>query len=158
MAIRLKLLSLGILLMLISGACRDDYSICDQSREVNFKAGFYNKNGAIDVPVTPVSLTMTFPGVSTYIYFQAAGISLLNLALNPGADSVKYFIQVQNNLPADTVTLVYTSRIQNLSPECGDVTIHRFIRAWSTTNTVDSIKITNPDVNTTSPQNLRIYY
>ncbi len=138
--------------------CTDKYTICDKSKVVNYKAGFYNKNGAVDVPVTPVSLTLTFPGVSTYIYYQAAGISSLALSLSPVADSVNYLIQVSNALPADTLTLVYSSRLQNLSPECGDIYVHQFTRVYTTTHTLDSVLIVNPTVNTNSLQNLRIYY
>ncbi len=138
--------------------CTDKYTICDQSRTVNYKAGFYNKNGTADVPATPVSLTLTFPGVSSYIYFQAAGISTLNLALNPASDSVRYRVQVENALREDTLTLVYTTQLQTLSPECGDIYVHRLTRAYTTTYTLDSVRIVNPVVNTTSLQNLRIYY
>jgi hypothetical protein len=138
-------------------SCKDNYTICNEPKTVNYKAGFYNKNGAVDVPVTPTALTLTFPGATTFIYNQQPGISSLVLALNPTADSVKYFIQV-NGLPADTVTFVYTTAQQTLSPECGDITVHNFIRTRTTTHTVDSVKIVASSVNNVLKENLKVYY
>jgi hypothetical protein len=138
-------------------SCKDNYTICDQSKIVNYKAGFYNKNGAIDVPVTPNALTLTFPGATTYIYNQQGGIASLALALNPTTDSLKYFIQV-NSLPADTITFVYTTGQLTLSPECGDITVHNLTRAWTTTHTLDSVKIVSQAVNNVLKENLKIYY
>jgi Family of unknown function (DUF6452) len=152
-----KLTVTAIILSLFAVSCEDNYTICDQSKIVNYKAGFYNKSGTIDVPVTPTTLTLTFPGATTFIYNQQGGISSLILALNPTTDSLRYFIKV-NSLPADTITFVYTTGQQTLSPECGDITIHNLTRAWTTTHTLDSVKIVAPSVNNMLKENLKIYY
>jgi hypothetical protein len=152
-----QLAAATVFISLFAVSCKDNYTICDQSKTVNYKAGFYNKSGSLDVPVTPASLTLTFPGATTFIYNQQAGVSSLVLALNPTTDSIKYFMQV-NNLPADTITFVYTNGQQTLSPECGDITVHNFTRAWTTTHTLDSVKIVAPAVNNVVKENLKIYY
>jgi Family of unknown function (DUF6452) len=152
-----KLSAIAVVSCFFVVSCKDNYTICDQSKIVNYKAGFYSKSGAIEVPVTPTALTLTFPGATTFIYNQSAGISSLILALNPTTDSLKYFIQV-NGLPADTITFVYTTGQLTLSPECGDITIHNFTRASTTTHTLDSVKIVSPVVNNLQKENLKIYY
>jgi Family of unknown function (DUF6452) len=152
-----KLSVIAVVLCFFAVSCKDNYTICDQSKIVNYKAGFYNKSGAIDVPVTPTALTLTFPGATTFIYNQQGGISSLILALNPTTDSLRYFIKV-NSLPADTITFVYTTGQLTLSPECGDITVHNLTRAWTTTHTLDSVKIVSPGVNNVLKENLKIYY
>jgi Family of unknown function (DUF6452) len=112
----------------------------------------------VDVPSTPPALTLTFPGATTFIYNQQMGVPALSLGLSPVADSVKYVIRLSNTLPADTLTLHYTNGMQNLGPECGDITIHNFTWLRTTTNTLDSVKIVAPGVNNIPKENLRIYY
>ncbi len=145
-------------LLLLTIGCKDTYTLCEESTTVNYKAGFYNKNGAADIPVTPSSLTLTFPGISTFIYNKQQGVSTLVLALNPTTDSLKYFIKVAETLPADTITFVYSTGIQQLSPECGSITTHNLTRAATTTHTLDSVKIMAPAVNNIPAENIRIYY
>jgi Family of unknown function (DUF6452) len=152
-----KLAFIAAALSLFAVSCKDNYTICNESKTVNYKAGFYNKSGTLDVPVTPSTLTLTFPGATTFIYNQQAGIASLVLALNPTTDSLKYFIQV-NSQPADTITFVYTSAQQTLSPECGDITVHNFTRVRTTTHTLDSVKIVASSVNNVLKENLKIYY
>jgi hypothetical protein len=139
-------------------SCKDNYTICDQSKQVNYKAGFYTKNGSVDVPSTPAALTLSFPGATTFIYNQQMGVSSLSLGLSPVADSVKYVIKISNALPSDTLTLFYTTGLLNLGPECGDITVHNFTRAYTTTNTLDSVKIVAASVNNIPKENLKIYY
>lgn len=139
-------------------SCEDSYTICDQSTQVSYKAGFYTKNGSVDVPSTPAALTLTFPGATTFIYNQQPGIGFFLLSLSPGADSVKYYIKIDNSLPADTLTLRYTNAQQTLSPECGTINIHNLTWAHTTKNTLDSVKIVANSVNNVVKENLRIYF
>lgn len=139
-------------------SCKDTYTICDQSKQVSYKAGFYTKNGSVDVPSTPAALTLTFPGATTFIYNQQPGIGSFLLGLSPGADSVQYYIKIDNSLPADTLTLRYTNAQQTLSPECGTINIHNLTGARTTTNTLDSVKLVASLVNNVPRENLRIYF
>jgi Family of unknown function (DUF6452) len=145
-------------LLVLAVSCKDNYTICDQSKQVNYRAGFYTKSGSVDVPSTPTALTLTFPGATTFIYNQQMGVSALSLGLNPVADSVQYVIKISNTLPSDTLTFRYTNGQQNLGPECGDITIHNFTWARTTTHTLDSVKIVAPGVNNSPKENMRIYY
>jgi Family of unknown function (DUF6452) len=144
--------------LVLAVSCKDNYTICDQSKQVNYRAGFYTKSGSVDVPSTPPALTLSFPGLTTFIYNQQVGISSLSLGLSPVADSIKYVIKLSNALPADTITFYYTNGVQNLGPECGDIAIHNFTWARTTNNTLDSVKIVAPSVNNIPKENLRIYY
>jgi hypothetical protein len=145
-------------LPILAVSCKDNYTICDQSKQVNYKAGFYTKNGSVDVPSTPAALTLSFPGATTFIYNQQIGVSSLSLGLSPIADSVKYVIKLSNALPSDTLTLFYTNAQQNLGPECGNINVHNFTRVHTTINTLDSVKIVAASVNNIPKENLRIYY
>jgi hypothetical protein len=110
------------------------------------------------VKTTPAELTLKYPAATNYIYNQQAGISDLVLSPDPTADSLRYYIKLGTALPADTLTMVYSTRTVNLSPECGDIFVHTISRVYCTIHTLDSVKIINTAVNNIVTENFRIYY
>ena len=148
-------LVLAPLLMLLS--CKDQYSICDLNKDVFFKAGFYKDAGGTDV-INNAPICSLAPLNKNYIYFEQQNIASFTVSLNPLLDSNRYYIQFSTSLPADTLTLVYTTRTEQLSVECGNISVHTLTRSYSTGHTIDSVKIKNPEVNTGSSQNIRIYF
>ena len=79
-------------------------------------------------------------------------------SINPAVDSAAYFIRVADNLPADTLTVVYTSQSVFISADCGSVYTNTISRAYCTKNTIDSIKVNDAAINLTGNENVRIYY
>ena len=150
-------LLLFLVLSIAMVTCKDDYNICDQSKNVFFKAGFYNASTGVDSVHTAPSFSFAVLG-NNYIYKQQSNISTFVFSLNSAVDSASYFISLSNTLPADTLTLVYTTQSMLISPECGSVFINTITRVYSTSHTIDSVKISNPAVNLASNENVKIYF
>jgi hypothetical protein len=156
----MKQLMCGAALFLLTGlySCKDEYTLCNLTKEVNFTAGFYQRVGATDISTPAPSLTIFLLNGTSPIYSQQQNAASFALPLNPAADSSRYVIAVANGAPPDTLTIVYTSQSSLLSAECGSVTVNNITRLYSTTHTIDSVKITASSINTTPMQNAKIYY
>jgi|GEM_PF-3409099 len=139
-------------------SCIDEYNICDQSKSTDLAAGFYQKNGTADIVAVAPVFTFTLLNSTSPYYNQQANVSKFSFALIPAKDSAKYFIQLSALLPADTITIFYSSQYLTLSQQCGTVPVHILAKTTSTLHTIDSVKIINATVNTTSTENLKIYF
>ncbi len=148
----------SILLCLQFCSCTDQYTICNQSKFANLNASFYKITTGGEVDNTPASLTLSVLNSSSFIYNQQPNVPLISTGLNPLADSVSYYIKLSVAMPADTVKIVYSNSIKNLSLECGEINVYDIIRINTTANTIDSIKIVNPAVRNDYQKNLKIYY
>lgn len=153
-----RLLCGTALFLFILSSCKDEYTICTLAKEVNFTSAFYRHVGANDVAVSAPVLSVFALNAPTSIYNRQANASSFLLPLNPAADSARYVIIVDDNTTSDTLTVVYTSQSTILSPECGSVITNNISRLYSTTHTIDSVKIISNAVSTTSMQNARIYF
>lgn len=138
-------------------SCKDEFTICDQPTAVRMKCGLYQNSNGVQTEVVAPFLTVTLLSFPTPDY-SSPGLSKFSLALNPLTDSVKYQISVKNNSIPDTVTFIYSSQQMNISALCGDVYINNLTRINTTMNTLDSVKIYDGVINTTSGENVRIYF
>ena len=144
--------------IILIGSCQDTYNICDKARDVSLKAGFYHITAGTVNSVTVPSLSLSIYDTSIVYYNQVPNLSSFSIALNPSLDSSRYSIRLSNTSVADTLTVVYTSEAVNLSPECGIIYINNLLRTYSTHHTIDSVQIINPVNNTTSGENIKIYF
>ncbi len=144
----------SIFLMLSVFSCKDEYTICGQSKIVAFKVGFY-ANG--ELPSAVPSLTIGLVG-GTYIYNKKQNLYNAAFSINPAVDSAAYFIKLADYLPADTLTVVYTTQSLFISADCGSVYTNAISRAYCTKNTIVSVKITDAAINLTGNENIKIYY
>lgn len=147
-----------LILVTVFMSCQDTYDICDLPRGVTFKAGFYQEINGVASPANVPAFTLSLVNSSSSIYNNLQNIPRFGFALNPLVDSASYFIKLGANFPADTVTLVYSSQNLLISPECGNVYTHTLLRTKTTNNTIDSLKIVEQAINTTSMENLKIYF
>ncbi|MCY7290885.1 MAG: DUF6452 family protein [Ferruginibacter sp.] len=152
------LLLIFIACMSILSSCKDEYTICNLSKDVRFIGTFYQRINGAEVLAPAPNLSIIQLPTNASIFNQQANVATFSFVLNPLLDSAKYIFKIANNLPADTVTIVYTSTGANLSPECGAVTYHNILKITSTLNTIDSVKITQPKLNTDLLQNAKFYY
>lgn len=153
-----KLFLIFIFGIIILTSCKDEYTICDLSKDVRFIATFNQRVNGADVLLNAPSLNIILLTNNSSIYTQQANVSTFSFPLNSLVDSAKYSFKVANNLQADTVTIIYTSTGANLSLECGAVTYHNISKIKTTTNTIDSVKIINPVLNTDLQQNAKFYF
>jgi Family of unknown function (DUF6452) len=158
----MKCLSVKIFVVFLSVCflgCKDEYSICEEPKDVRFIASIYQKSGNTDILTSVPSLNLYSIQGATSIYASQPNISSFNIPLSVSLDSAKYLISFSNSLPVDTLTIVYTSEGKiNLSPNCPPIFIHNITKAYSTFNTIDSIKIINQAVNASLSQNAKIYF
>jgi len=146
-----------ILTALFFFSCKDEYTICDLPTAVRMKCVFYHVAGGLSTETAVPFLTVT-KITSPNPDYAAAMLSDFSLALNPVADSVQYRISVRESSVPDTVTFVYTTQNVNISATCGDVYINNLTKVRTTVNSLDSVKISGNAVNTTSGENVRIYF
>ena len=139
-------------------SCKDEYSICNLSKDVRFTAGFYKKVGLNDVVSPAPRFTLSLLNSGTSSYTQQANVEIFSLPLSPVVDSVKYVLKLDTGLQADTVTITYTSKGENLSVECGSVVYNTITQITSTVNTIKSVNIIKALVNTEPLQNVKIFY
>ena len=139
-------------------SCKDEYTLCNLNKEVRFTGGFYRKLGTTDVATPAPKFTLSQLGVQSPLYSEQVNVQLFSLPLNSILDSAKYILKLDNNLIADTITVIYSSQGVNLSVECGSVVYNNITKIKTTINTIDSIKIVKPLVNTEAGENARFYY
>ena len=76
-------------------SCEDNYTICNEPKEVSFKGAFFKKIGGADVS-SPVSLLSIRPLTTTaFIYNQQPSASGFSFALNPVLDSATAPIRIR---------------------------------------------------------------
>ncbi|MEJ7609764.1 MAG: DUF6452 family protein [Ferruginibacter sp.] len=138
--------------------CKDEYTICNLSRNVNFNAGFYQRLSGADVSVVVPGLTVyLLNNSSSPIFNNQQNARSFSLPLEPFKDSSRYVISITSGQP-DTLTIVYNTVSATLSEACGSVFHNNLIKVYSTANTLDSARIVNPAVTSAGLENARIYF
>jgi Family of unknown function (DUF6452) len=146
------------LIVLSIFSCRDEYNICNLNKDVNLIGGFYQNIGGNEITAVAPNLTITTLNGTSSIYSSQPNISIFSFPLNASVDSAKYVFTIANNLPKDTLTIVYSSKSEVISAECGSAVYNTITKLTSTKNTIDSVKIVSANVNTLLLQNIKIYY
>jgi hypothetical protein len=152
-------LAIGILMnvLWITSGCQDQYTICNQNKDVVMKAGFYRISGG--APVGAVAPELSVSSIlGTTIFSRQTGVPAFTLTLNPVTDSVQYIIKMDNGLPNDTITVGYTTSTVVLSPDCGSIFNHNLTRVRTSTHVLDSIQIVDPFVRNSIVENVRIFF
>ncbi len=139
-------------------SCKDEYTICNLPKDARFIAGFYQRVGNADVTALAPNLSLYSLNGANLIYSNQTNLSTFSLPLSSTVDTSRYVLILGTNLQSDTLTIVYSSQLVSLSPECGSVTYNNINKLWSTYHTIDSVKIINPTVNTSLSQNAKIYF
>ena len=139
-------------------SCKDEYTICNLSKNVNFNAGFYQRISGADVSAQAPLFTLYLPGNGIQpIYSNQVNAKSFSLPLDPGRDSTRYVISIGSG-QTDTLTIVYSSVSVTLSEPCGEVFNNNLIKVYSTANSLDSARIVNRAVTTAGLENARIYF
>ncbi len=140
-------------------SCKDDYSICNPVKDVKFIGGFYQISGGVDVPNPAPSFSLSLLNNTTLIYNNQPNTIEFGMPLDELASTSKYVLSIGNGLPKDTLTIVYSSQKSTTDGNaCGIVVYHNVSQVFSTTNTIDSVKLIQSLVNTSKVQNAKIYF
>jgi Family of unknown function (DUF6452) len=140
-------------------SCKDDYSICNPVKDIKFIGGFYQRTGGVDVPYPSQSFSLSLLNSTNLIYNNQPNTIEFGMPLNELATTSQYVLSLGNNLPKDTLTIVYSSQKSTTDGNaCGIIVYHNISQLYSTTNTIDSVKLIQPLVNTNPVQNAKIYF
>lgn len=146
-------------------SCGEDEE-CRKDRYVRLGVGFYKINvdveSGIASPVKLVidSITVNGLDIDSLLYNNAKKKDSVRLPLNKLAEESTFrFI---GNDTTDTFTVYYQNNEEFLSFECGclntfTIDVER-TRQSLTTHYIDSIVVTNPEVNTLDVENIQIYH
>lgn len=154
-------LNLAVILFLLSVtlfSCKDDYTFCSESRTVQLSSFFYKKIGTQEVTTNAPELKLIDIGTAQTLLTNQQNASSFSLVLNPLKDSMRFYISIAPTLQADTLTVVYTSASKALSPECGIISTHKILKAYTTKHTLDTVKLTNTAVDNDLAPNTKIFF
>jgi Family of unknown function (DUF6452) len=146
-------------IVFFTSSCKDDYSICNPVKDVRFIGGFYQRTGGADVPYPAPSFSLSLLNNTSLIYNNQPNIIEFGMPLNELVTTSQYVLSLGNNLQKDTLTIVYSSQKSTTDGNaCGIIVYHNISQLYSTTNTIDSVKLIQPLVNTNPVQNAKIYF
>jgi hypothetical protein len=136
-------------------SCSDEYTICDSPLNVNLNGSFYKDSLGVAVIKQPSSFSISELN-GTVIYTNSDRTAFF-LSLNPNTDTSRFVITLEGNTP-DTFKVAYSTQVQTVSPNCGNVNIFNISGVITSKNTVDSIVLANPSVNTFIALNIKVFY
>ena len=139
-------------------SCQDSYNICDKATTVSFKGGFYHVSGSNENTAVAPSLTISSINSGLIIYNQQANLSKFTFSLNPTINQSQYFIKTDNSSTGDTLTITYSTESANISAECGNVYVNTLQNITTTNHTIDSVKLIESNNNTTTGENIKVYF
>ena len=140
-------------------SCKDDYSICNPVKDVKFIGGFYLRSGGVDVPNPASGFSLSLLNSNSLIYNNQPNTIEFGMPLDELTTISKYVLSMGSSLPKDTLTIIYSSQKSTTDGNaCGIIVYHNISQLLSTTNTIDSVKLIQPLVNTNAVQNAKIYF
>ncbi len=129
---------------------------CDETVNSSAKLGFYGI-------VNKKAVSMTYDNVTVYglssdslIYNDVDSVRSVTLPMNHSADSCIFVMRVES--VTDTLMFRYTRKLEFISENCGFSTEFRLTELETTNHNIDSVKIENPEINSSKSENIQIYY
>ena len=147
---------LVFLLIILHPACKDEV-ICTQDVVSRVDAGLYVRDHAAQRDT--VLNGVTFYGVfrpDSLLYDSSQGIRRIKFPLPQGAGEYTGFVMRAGSL-ADTILIFHDSRQELVSFSCGFTTVHEIYGLGYGNHIIDTIEITNPFVDLSDEENLKIY-
>jgi pantothenate kinase len=139
-------------------SCTDDYTLCTESKVVQFSSFFYKKVGAQEVTANAPNLKIINLANNLEIFSNQINVASFSLVLNPLTDTMRFHISLASTLQADTLTVIYSTANKTLSAECGVISTHKILKAITTKHTLDTVKLTNVNVDNSPEPNSRIIF
>jgi hypothetical protein len=153
-----KVYSLLLIIFLFLAGCKDEYSICNESRNVLLQANLFTVNSGVEQSFAASSFSLSVINNPQPIYKNITGLTSFLLPLTPGLDSTVYQIITSSTATPDTLSIFYSTNNVQLSAPCGTINMFRILRVSSTHNSIDSIRVKNAEVSNLQKENIKIYY
>lgn len=158
-----------ISVLLFGVSCTEDEE-CRKNRYVNMEIGLYhvtfNSSTQTNVKSTLSIDSLTLRGINvdtignetlvdSILYNNRKNVNRLILPLNKLKNVSKYLVQF--NQVMDTVTILHKNIDYYLSLECGCIKTFSIDTVLTTNNFIDSVRITNHNVDNNNAEHLQIY-
>lgn len=161
----LQLFFFIVVTTLCLGACTQERDPCLQPTNALLTIGCYRiadtGKATIDTLLPNVSLYSDSNGYRKYWYYGQKGISKLSLPLASTIDSNTWYLQPDSAINLlDTIKFRYNRSLEFISNGCGYTYFFNLIAVTYTHHLIDSIHITNNEVNlnANAAEHLKIYF
>jgi hypothetical protein len=148
--------------LFIISSCSVDRDPCLLPKTTSLRVGSYkidtSGNKVDSVLAKPIWIALRPDSLIGSIYYSSAKFSLLLSSIH---DSCRYILQPDSATASfDTLTFFYDRQLQFLSNACGYTYYFNLKSIRSTYNNIDSVKLTNPEVNTNAntAEHVQIYF
>jgi hypothetical protein len=146
-----------ILSIIFFSACKQDET-CRESKEVFLRVGFFesvtNKAVSID-SLTVFALHQDGSAMDSLLYDNRKNISSVILPLNK-VEQASLFVMKLNDLPQDTLSVLYENVEYFISYPCGMIITHTLDTVWSTHHFIKDVNMVHKNINTTNVQHLQV--
>ena len=144
------------LLFTLAGICGCDTIDCTLNNTVVMRCNFYKDGKSVQLNGT---LTITAADTTIVLLNRESSVSTLKLALSyfNDADTLLLNISGDDYKYTDTLWIEKTSYTHFESPDCPVNMFHNITEIRSTHLFIDSVTITQPDVNFAEHENLQIH-
>ncbi len=132
-------------------ACANDPDCSLEQPENLLKLVFYNEEGTDPVLVKYDLIQAN--ASDSILYSRADTLSLFNMPINPSVDTLSYYFVT--GVSIDSVTVRYQRKLDWLSESCGPY--FNFSDLQIVTHTFDSISITDPLIDKSVNENIKIF-
>jgi hypothetical protein len=143
-------------------ACTREKDPCLQPKTVVLKFGTYQaadtgrlgKDSTLPAPIIGM--------IDSNVWFSGGkASSKFAVLLSPRIDSTRFFIIPDSSKinEKDTIVFLYSRDLHFLSTSCGYTYFYRLVHIRNTTNNIDSVIITTPEINTDAKaEHVKIFY
>lgn len=145
---------IGAWLLVALSACSE--SDCSIEGQPTARFSFFDSRTHSQVSLFD-SLTVTALGTDSVLLNREKGIDHLSLPLSYTESTTRFVLHYTHTL-RDTLTVSHLNRPHFISMDCGISMFHTLEHVAHTTVLIDSVCLTNPDINDHEKENYRIYY
>lgn len=156
-----QIIYIPLIIFMLSGVSCTENQECRKNTNVKMKVGFYKKtlNESTSTYTTSSlsidSITVQGLGKDSILYNNTKNISAIDLPLNKFANESKFVVTF--NQTKDTLTIEHKNTDYYLSMECGCIKAHSIDTVLTTNHFIDSVTISNHNVNTNYAEHIQLY-
>ena len=133
----------------------EEEEFCTLEGEIELQAGFYYLLDSTDIDTSLSILAVYGEGMEDSIYSDSSFVSDIWLPLSPFADSCS--IVIQSAFETDTLSFTYQRELIHYSNACGFITEYQLMKVTHIGALIDSLFISNEEVNAEDEEHLKIY-
>lgn len=156
------LLPLGSAILLCSTFFSCNETSCPLNNTVAAQFNFYGtQNGQLAAIQVEDTLTVTAAGTDSILINQEKSVQYFRIPLSyshPVDTIALRFANASGNVVYDTIMITKDSYQQYEAPECPTVTFHEVKAIRSTHRYIDTVQVTNPNIDYNATENFKIVF